>query len=125
MENTDQAQTETKETPTEQETTQTDEQTEEAAAPTPAPAPEPAKAAVAVHKFNPDEIANQKAEEEEKQFKTLSKADKLKHFEQSRNEGLIQAALAQKTKNVKNENSIVNLEIEDPGAASKVAEEGA
>lgn len=93
VENTDKAQAETKEQPTEQETTQTDEQTEEAAAPTPATAPasapEPAKAAVQIHKFNPDEVANQKAEEEEKQFKTLSKADKQKHFEQSRNEGLL------------------------------------
>jgi hypothetical protein len=55
---------------------------------------------------------------DEKRFKT--KEEKDKHAKEVREEGL------KNLRSLKDENSIeVDLEIEDPGAANKVAEEGA
>jgi hypothetical protein len=66
--------------------------------------------------MNLEQIANLKAELEERKYNRLSKADKLKHQEDSRNEGIIQSQLAQKEKT--DTLADISLEIEDPGAAN-------
>lgn len=69
-------------------------------------------------------MANLKAELEERKYNRLSTEEKKKHQEEVRNEGIIQAMLAQKEAK-KTQDKEVCLEIDDPGAANKVAEDGA
>jgi hypothetical protein len=75
--------------------------------------------------MNLEQIANLKAELEDRKFSRLSIAEKLQHQEESRNEGIIQAQLTLNQKQSKESLAEVSLEIEDPGAANQVAEEGA
>ena len=67
-----------------------------------------------------EQMENLKAELEEKKFNKMTKEEKALHSEEVRNEGLLEA-----TKPKEDATSEVIMEIEDPGAASKVAEEGA
>lgn len=56
----------------------------------------------------------------------MTKEEKKKHYEQVRNEGIIQALIQKKSKKAVSDDSVeINLEIEEPGAANAVAEEGA
>jgi hypothetical protein len=74
--------------------------------------------------MNLEQMANLKAELEERKYNRLSTEEKKKHQEEVRNEGIIQAMLAQKEAK-KTQDKEVCLEIDDPGAANKVAEDGA
>lgn len=59
---------------------------------------------------------------EDRKIQRMSPADKKKHQETVRNEGILVAQQPGKKKEMLAE---ISLEIEDPGAAAKVAEEGA
>jgi hypothetical protein len=68
-------------------------------------------------KLNLEELANKKAQEEEVLFNKMTKEEKSKHYESVRNEGILQAFLAKKSKKL-DTTSEINLEIEEPGAAN-------
>jgi hypothetical protein len=67
-----------------------------------------------------EQMENLKAELEDKKIAKMSKKERAVHAEEVRNEGLLESK-----KPKEDADHEVIMEIEDPGAANKVAEEGA